>query len=85
MSNILRLDGDAAAIQALVSGQATAVGGNMFYVDRLNEAKPGLHGNKFEFGWSGGARGWRRFTPKAQPQQACSGGHWQARPCRDRK
>ena len=27
-----------------VSGQATAVGGNMFYIDRFNEAKPGLFG-----------------------------------------
>lgn len=48
-TNILRLDGDAAAIQALVSGQATAVGGNMFYIDRLNEAKPGVYENKLEF------------------------------------
>jgi polar amino acid transport system substrate-binding protein len=48
-TNILRLDGDAAAIQALVSGQATAVGGNMFYIDRLNEAKPGFYENKLEF------------------------------------
>ena len=48
-TNILRLDGDAAAIQALVSGQATALGGNMFYIDRLNEAKPGVYENKLEF------------------------------------
>ncbi len=48
-TNILRLDGDAAAIQALVSGQAQAVGGNMFYIDRLNEAKPGFYENKLEF------------------------------------
>jgi polar amino acid transport system substrate-binding protein len=48
-TNILRLDGDAAAIQAGISGQATAVGGNMFYIDRFNEAKPGLWENKLEF------------------------------------
>src|SRR5580704_15634543 len=48
-TDILRLDGDAAAIQAMVSGQATAVGGNMFYIDRLNEAKPGVFENKLEF------------------------------------
>jgi polar amino acid transport system substrate-binding protein len=48
-TNILRLDGDAAAIQAVVSGQAQAVGGNMFYIDRLNEAKPGVYENKLEF------------------------------------
>ena len=27
----------------------TAVGGNMFYIDRLNEAKPGVFENKLEF------------------------------------
>ena len=48
-TNILRLDGDAAAIQALVSGPSTAVGGNMFYIDRLNDAKPGFYENKLEF------------------------------------
>jgi polar amino acid transport system substrate-binding protein len=48
-TKILSLDGDAAAIQALISGQATAVGGNMFYIDRLNEAKPGVYENKLEF------------------------------------
>jgi polar amino acid transport system substrate-binding protein len=48
-TNILRLDGDAAAIQAMLSGQADAVGGNMFYKDRLNEAKPGMFEDKLEF------------------------------------
>jgi polar amino acid transport system substrate-binding protein len=48
-TNILRLDGDAASIQAVVSGQANAVGGNMFYIDRLNEAKPGVYEKKLEF------------------------------------
>lgn len=48
-TNILRLDGDAAAIQAVISGQAQAAGGNMFYIDRFNEAKPGLYENKLEF------------------------------------
>jgi polar amino acid transport system substrate-binding protein len=48
-TNILRLDGDAASIQAVVSGQANAVGGNMFYIDRLNEAKPGIYEKKLEF------------------------------------
>jgi polar amino acid transport system substrate-binding protein len=48
-TNILRLDGDAAAIQAVISGQAQAVGGNMFYIDRLNAAKPGVFENKLEF------------------------------------
>jgi polar amino acid transport system substrate-binding protein len=47
--NILRFDGDAAAIQALVSGQVQGLGGNMFYIDRLNEAKPGVWENKIEF------------------------------------
>jgi polar amino acid transport system substrate-binding protein len=48
-TNILRFDGDAASIQALVSGQVQGLGGNMFYMDRLNEAKPGVWENKLEF------------------------------------
>jgi polar amino acid transport system substrate-binding protein len=48
-TNILRLDGDAASIQAMVSGQVQAVGGNMFYIDRLNAAQPGVYENKLEF------------------------------------
>jgi polar amino acid transport system substrate-binding protein len=48
-TNILRFDNDAAAIQALLSGQVDAVGGNMFYKDRLNEAKPGAFEDKLEF------------------------------------
>ena len=48
-TNILRFDGDAASIQALVSGQVEGLGGNMFYIDRLNQAKPGFWENKVEF------------------------------------
>ena len=48
-TNILRFDGDAASIQALVSGQVEGLGGNMFYIDRLEEAKPGYWENKIEF------------------------------------
>ncbi len=48
-TTIRRLDGDAAAIQALISGQAQAVGGNIFYAARLNEAKPGTYEDKLEF------------------------------------
>jgi polar amino acid transport system substrate-binding protein len=48
-TNILRFDGDAASIQALVSGQVQGLGGNMFYIDRLNEARPGFWENKIEF------------------------------------
>jgi polar amino acid transport system substrate-binding protein len=48
-TNILRFDGDAASIQALISGQVQGLGGNMFYIDRLNEAKPGFWENKIEF------------------------------------
>jgi polar amino acid transport system substrate-binding protein len=47
--NILRFDGDAASIQALVSGQVEGLGGNMFYIDRLNAARPGYWENKIEF------------------------------------
>lgn len=48
-TNILELDGDAAAIQAMLSGQVQAVGGNMFYKDKLNESKPGMFEDKLEF------------------------------------
>jgi polar amino acid transport system substrate-binding protein len=46
---ILRFDDDAATIQALLSGQVQAVGGNMFYVQRLNQAKPDTFEDKLEF------------------------------------
>jgi polar amino acid transport system substrate-binding protein len=48
-TNILRFDGDAATIQALVSGQVQAVGGNMFYKDRLNQSRPDAYEDKLEF------------------------------------
>ncbi len=48
-TNILRMDGDAASIQAVVSGQAQAVGGNIFYIRRLEEAKPGVFEQKLTF------------------------------------
>jgi polar amino acid transport system substrate-binding protein len=48
-TRILRFDGDAATIQALVSGQVQAVGGNMFYKDRLNQSKPDTYEDKLEF------------------------------------
>jgi polar amino acid transport system substrate-binding protein len=48
-TKILRFDDDAATIQALISGQVSAVGGNMFYMDRLEQAKPGTFENKLEF------------------------------------
>jgi polar amino acid transport system substrate-binding protein len=49
-ANILRFDDDAATIQALVSGQVQAVGGNQFYPLRLNAAtKPGTYERKLTF------------------------------------
>ncbi len=48
-TTIRRFDDDAATIQALISGQVDAVGGNMFYLDRINAAKPGIYENKLEF------------------------------------
>lgn len=48
-TTIRRFDDDAATIQALLSGQVQAVGGNMFYVQRLNQAKPDTFENKLEF------------------------------------
>jgi polar amino acid transport system substrate-binding protein len=48
-TNILRFDNDASNIQALLSGQVQAVGGNALYAKRLNEAKAGTFENKLEF------------------------------------
>lgn len=48
-TTIRRFADDAANIQALLSGQVQAVGANMFYIDRLNQAKPGTFENKLEF------------------------------------
>ena len=48
-TTIRRFDGDAPTMQALLSGQVQAVGGNIFYVPRLNESKPGIYENKLEF------------------------------------
>ncbi len=48
-TTIRRFDDDAATIQALISGQVDAVGANMFYMDRINQAKPGVFETKLEF------------------------------------
>jgi len=48
-TTIRRFDDDAATIQALISGQVDAVGGNMFYIDKINTAKPGIYETKLEF------------------------------------
>lgn len=48
-TTIRRYDGDAPSIQALVSGQVQALGGNMFYLQRIEQARPGEFENKLEF------------------------------------
>jgi polar amino acid transport system substrate-binding protein len=48
-TTIRRFDDDAATIQAMLSGQVDAVGGNMFYLPRLNAQKPGTFEDKIEF------------------------------------
>jgi len=48
-TNILRLDGDAASIQAVLSGQSQAVGRNIFYIRRLEASKPGVFEQKLTF------------------------------------
>jgi polar amino acid transport system substrate-binding protein len=48
-TTIRRFDDDAATIQALLSGQVDAVGGNMFYIDKINASKPGAYETKLEF------------------------------------
>jgi len=48
-TTIRRYDGDAPSIQALVSGQVQALGGNIFYMQRIEQARPGEFENKLEF------------------------------------
>lgn len=48
-TKILRFDSDAATIQAMLSGQVQAIGGNVFYAKRLNESTPGVYENKLQF------------------------------------
>ncbi|MBY5717532.1 transporter substrate-binding domain-containing protein [Rhizobium leguminosarum] len=48
-TTIRRYDGDAASVQALVSGQVETLGGNIFYMDRVEKARPGEFENKLEF------------------------------------
>lgn len=45
-ANIMRFDDDAATIQAMLSGQVDAVGGNQIYIQRLEAARPGVYENK---------------------------------------
>jgi len=48
-TTIRRFDDDAATIQALLSGQVDAAGSNMFYVQRLDQQRPGMFETKLEF------------------------------------
>jgi polar amino acid transport system substrate-binding protein len=48
-TRILRFDDDAATIQALLSGQVQAVGANAFYIQRLDQARPGVFERKLTF------------------------------------
>lgn len=48
-TNVRRFADDAATIQALLSGQVAAVGGNMFYLQRIEARSAGVYENKFEF------------------------------------
>ncbi|MDT1061039.1 transporter substrate-binding domain-containing protein [Paracoccus sp. CPCC 101403] len=45
-TEIRRFDDDAATIQALLSGQVEGVGGNQFYITRIEQAAPGKFENK---------------------------------------
>ncbi|WP_295042981.1 transporter substrate-binding domain-containing protein [uncultured Paracoccus sp.] len=45
-TNIMRFDDDAANIQALLSGQVDAVGGNQFYITRIEAGAPGKYETK---------------------------------------
>ncbi|MGO7770858.1 hypothetical protein ACC736_39090, partial [Rhizobium ruizarguesonis] len=48
-TTIRRYDGDAASVQSLVSGQVETLGGNIFYMDRVEKARPGEFENKLDF------------------------------------
>lgn len=48
-ATVRRFDDDAATIQALISGQVKAVGGNQFYGQRLEAAAAGKYERKIEF------------------------------------
>jgi polar amino acid transport system substrate-binding protein len=48
-ATVRRFDDDAATIQALLSGQVQAVGGNQFYLDRLEAASAGTYERKIDF------------------------------------
>jgi len=49
-SEILRFDDDSSNVQALLSGQVDAIGGSMFYEERLNQQADGKFENKFSTG-----------------------------------
>ena len=48
-TKILRFADDSATIQALISGQVQAIGGNGAYMTRLEQAKPGAYERKLTF------------------------------------
>jgi polar amino acid transport system substrate-binding protein len=48
-ATVRRFDDDAATIQALISGQVKAVGGNQFYGQRLDAASAGTYERKINF------------------------------------
>jgi polar amino acid transport system substrate-binding protein len=48
-ATVRRFDDDAATIQALLSGQVQAVGGNVFYMERLDAASAGTYERKIDF------------------------------------
>lgn len=65
---IRRFDDDAATIQAMLSGQVQAVGGNGFYPLKLNAAQPNAYERKLDFirQWNGiatrlGEREWNAY------------------------
>ncbi len=60
-ATIRRYDGDAASVQALISGQAEALGGNIFYMDRVEKAAPA----SLKTSWS-----FRSFTTVPAPVSA---------------
>jgi polar amino acid transport system substrate-binding protein len=88
-TTIRRFDDDAATIQAMLSGQVQAVGGNGFYPNKLNAAQPDSYERKLDFirQWNGiatrlGEKEWNAYLnafidkSRANGQIAAIYGKW---------
>lgn len=79
-TTIRRFDDDAATIQAMLSGQVQAVGGNGFYPNKLNAAQPNMYERKLDFvrQWNGivtrlGEKEWNAYLNAFIDRQRANG------------